>query len=268
MRSYELALRPLRETGEADSLLYSLRGDDCARLQRAPESSGGETEWAAAVHLARAHWIPDALLDGVLEPAFAAELRGRAATALAEHLQADAGDRQARFQQLRAANLPSPRLIDDHVAVRDPYADGDLVDFLRRVPYELRLHGALQRAYLRAFPQLARVRSPKEGLPPVLRGGLERAARTAVRLRRHARRVDGAYADIAPGLRAEGGGLLAVLLEERTLRRGQLRAEAVRRLVSETVRGRTAHIAALEVLLMLELFQRLFVDEEPSAGRS
>jgi hypothetical protein len=202
-------------------------------------------------------------------------LRGRAADALASRLAADEGDRQARFQQLRTSNLPSPRLIDDHFAVRDPYADAELVDFLRRLPYELRRGGRLQQAYLRDFPSLARVTSPKEGLPPILRGRLERGARRAVRLRRAAgtfadtrlpRRLGlgpGPFADIAPGLRAGNGQLLRILLEQRTLRRGQLRGEAVRRLVAETLRGRIAHIPALEALLLLELFQRLFVDGEP-----
>jgi hypothetical protein len=262
LRSYELALRSLRPG--ADSLVYCLRGDDSARLERAPECDG-EAEWAAAVHAARARFVSDRLLDEVLAPPFAAELRGRAAAALAEQLSADEGDRQARFQQLRAANLPSPRLIDDHLAVRDPYADGELTEFLRRLPYELRREGRLQHAYLRSFPSLARVASPKEGTPPFLRGSLDRAARSTIHLRRRFRRASGAFADIAPGLRARDGELLGTLLEPRTLERGQLRAEGVGRLVSHTLRGRTTYIRALEALLLLELFQRLFVDEEGAA---
>ena len=277
LRPYEFTLRSLRREENVDALLYSLRGDDLARLEAPPAAAPGEAGWAAAVHAARAYFVSDELMEELLQPSFARDLRGRAAGALAGRLAADEGDRQARFQQLRTANLPSPRLIEDHFAVRDPYGDAELGDFLRRLPYELRLGGRLQQVYLRQFPALARVRSPKEGLPPILGGRLERAALRAVKLRRAAGALadtrlpgrlglgHGPFADIAPGLRSGNGELLNILLEERTLRRGQLRAEPVRRLVNETVRGRIAHIPTLEALLMLELFQRLFVDGEPGS---
>jgi hypothetical protein len=79
--------------------------------------------------------------------------------------------------------------------------------------------------------------------------------------RRPSGRGDGAY---AADLRAAGGELLSVLLEPRTLARGQIREQAVRRLVAETLSGRAAHTKALGMLLTLELFQRQFLDGEPS----
>jgi len=56
------------------------------------------------------------------------------------------------------------------------------------------------------------------------------------------------------------GGLLALLLEPRTLERGQLREEGVRRLIDETLALRERHTMALGVLVTFELFQRQFVD--------
>jgi hypothetical protein len=57
-----------------------------------------------------------------------------------------------------------------------------------------------------------------------------------------------------------------MLFEPRTLGRGQLREEPVRRLVDETLRGRARHTQALGMLLTLELFQRQFLEgEQPTS---
>jgi hypothetical protein len=56
--------------------------------------------------------------------------------------------------------------------------------------------------------------------------------------------------------------LLGILLEPRTLARGQLREDAVRKLVEETLSGRARHTQPLGALLTFELFQRQFVDGE------
>jgi hypothetical protein len=67
--------------------------------------------------------------------------------------------------------------------------------------------------------------------------------------------------DYATDLRLEGGAeLLGILLEQRTLERGQLREDTVRELVDDTLSGRARYTKPLGALLTFELFQRQFVD--------
>jgi hypothetical protein len=70
-------------------------------------------------------------------------------------------------------------------------------------------------------------------------------------------------ADYADDLRTHGRPLLDVLLEPRTLARGQVREEGVRKLVDELLAGRRRNTRPLGMLLTLELFQRQFIDERP-----
>ena len=144
---------------------------------------------------------------------------------------------------MRRKTLPGSQLFDDDLAPRDPYDDVDLIDFCRRMPAEARRGGSLQRAYLSGFGALGLLKSPKDGMPPSLTGRRRRAAAVAVRARTAARaRVEvglgvshrpdrRGIGDYATDLRAHGADLLAVLLEPRTLSRGQVREEAVRQLV-------------------------------------
>jgi hypothetical protein len=79
--------------------------------------------------------------------------------------------------------------------------------------------------------------------------------------------------DYAADLRRGGAELLEILLEPRTIARGQLRPESMRALVSETLNGRARNTRVLGMLLTFELFQRQFIDGEglstlrPQAGR-
>jgi hypothetical protein len=155
-----------------------------------------------------------------------------------------------------------------------------LAELCAGLPYELRIDGRLQRAFLRGHPALARVATWNEGYPPSVPDRLERATRSAVRARRRA--ATRAAAHVPPGLRRfpylyfedvllAGGGALGLLLEERTLARGQLRPEGVRPLVEQTLGGRAPHVSLLGRLVRLELFQRLFVDGDgapPELGAS
>ena len=67
-------------------------------------------------------------------------------------------------------------------------------------------------------------------------------------------------ADYADDLRTHGRPLLDVLVEPRTLARGQIREEGVRKLVDELLAGRRRNTRPLGMLLTLELFQRQFID--------
>jgi hypothetical protein len=168
--------------------------------------------------------------------------------------------------QLLLRNVQAPTNFDDHLAARDPYADHALVDFCRRLPLELREHGRLQCAYLRRFPSLAVLPNANDGVPPRLRGLPETLAARASLLRAHVRAAiaqpGGGPGEYARDLRSAGGAeLLGILLERRTLERGQLREEPVRQLVAQTLSGRASHTRVLGMLLNLEFFQRRFLED-------
>jgi asparagine synthase (glutamine-hydrolysing) len=274
--AHHLALRPLRAEAGIRSLLIGFAGDVVLR--------GHEVEPAADLSaLARRQYdetalcVGDALAREVLAPQFASTLQGRARDSVLRHLAAEEGDLPARLRQFsfrhnRMRMLWGTELFADDIAPRDPFGDADLIDFCRRMPERLRLGGTLQRGYLARFPALAGLRNPKDGLAPSLTGWRRRAATEALRVRRRARRAlddtvvlssrpnRAGLADYAGELRNGSAGLLSILLEPRTLDRGQIRRAGVTRLVEETLRGRRNHARALGMLLTLELFQRQFVD--------
>lgn len=279
--THHLALRPLRSAETFETLLIGYAGDPVLRWGSVPLPAE-RSALAGAFHAQLELALPGSLAEGILVPRFAALLRGRARAALARVLEDEDGDPVSRRNQLclrqiyRRKVLPGAELFSDDLAPRDPYTDHELIEFCRRLPLRFRTDGYLQRAYLRRFPALAGVRSPKDGLPPGLSGGRRRLAAQKVRAKRRARGLaaarlgarwwprHGGLGDYSTDLRRASAGLLGMLLEPRTLARGQLRGEAVERLISETLRGRGRNAKALGMLLTLELFQRQFLDgEEP-----
>ena len=274
--AHHLALRPLREELGLREILMGFAGDVIMRGSKlAPPAE--EAAFAAAVYESIAGCVTDGLLPEVFTERFAAELRGRAREAVARHLAREDGDPVARWRQFsfrhnRPRMLWGTELFRDDLTPCDPFHDRDLVDFCRRMPEPMRLDGRLQRAYLRQFPALIAVPSPKDGLPPALVGRRRKLAAAAVKVQRRGRallearltypwrlRSEG-LGDYAHDLRLAGAELLGILLEPRTLARGQLRDEGVRRLVSETLSGRARHTRALGMLLTFELFQRQFLE--------
>jgi asparagine synthetase B (glutamine-hydrolysing) len=278
--AHHLALRPVRADHAARSLLIGTGGDPIVRRVHVPGAVGDESGFAAALHRARAQCLTDELLDALLSPAFADELRGRASASLAVHLAAEEGDRDSRGAQFIFRNnhlrkvWPAAGLFSDDLVPRDPFDDAAFVEFCRRLPTRLREGGALQMAYLRRFPALASLPSPKAGLRPRTIGWRRRLASLNVRVRRGGRRrlddllgpawwpVRGGLADYATDLRRTGADLLGILLEPRTLARGQLHEDAVRRLVADTLSGRAGATRSLGMLLTFELFQRQFLEDE------
>ena len=148
-----------------------------------------------------------------------------------------------------------------------------MIEFCRRMPERLRRDGILQRTSLDAVPLLTAFPSPKDGLPPRLQGRRRELSIRFVNARRLSRATldatvgfrwfpnRGGIGDYANDLRNNGRPLLEVLLEPRTLARGQLREEGVRKLVDELLRGRRRNTRPLGMLLTFELFQRQFIDE-------
>lgn len=282
--SHHLALRTVRHEHHVRSLLVGFAGDVVVRAGPTALSGnlgfrGGGDDPVGVIHARSAVAIDDVTFERVLTSRFASELRGRARDGLRrafERLDGPFELRRLDFaveEVYRRKILPGVELFADDVVHRDPYLDDDLVDFLARIPLQLRSGGSLQRAYLRRFRSLARVPSPKEGVAPSLEGRRRTVALAAVRSRRRVRsRADRVlrsldlvphtgYADYAAHLRGDSGArLLGVLVDERTLDRGQIRPEGIRRLVDDTVAGRASHAQVLGTLLTLELFQRQFVD--------
>jgi asparagine synthetase B (glutamine-hydrolysing) len=278
--SHPVALRRAREDGMT-ALLVGYAGDVVVRTTGLPSvadrAPGTDFVDATAASLTVA--IAPDRLERVLTRRFAAELRGRAREALSRELSSFDGPEVVRLLDFaihasyRRKVLPGVELYADDVVHRDPYVDDDLLDFLARVPLPLRLSHAIQLAYLRRFPALAKIPSPKTGVAPGLSGRRLAVARSAVRARRGLRsRTDrllrraglpprSGYSDYTSHLRGPAGlEILGVLLDERTLDRGQIDAHGVRELVEKMVAGREAHTQVLGVLLTLELFQRQLVD--------
>ena len=142
------------------------------------------------------------------------------------------------------------------------------------MPERFRRGERVQRAYLSAVPRLGDVPTTRDRLPPSVNGTRRRLALGALRAKTGLRGAtdrmlgptwwpnrDG-LGDYAADLRRGGAELLEILLEPRTIARGQLRPESVRALVSETLNGRARNTRVLGMLLTFELFQRQFIDGE------
>jgi asparagine synthetase B (glutamine-hydrolysing) len=277
LHAHHLALLGVRGETGTTSLMIGFAGDPVLRNFRGvpPE----EAPLGDALYGVLGACVGDALSAEVLQPRFAAELRGRARDELCRLIAEEEGSRAVRVRQYvwrhshRRKVLPGSELFYDELTPRDPYDDADVIELCRRLPESLREDGRLQRRLLEAHPALAALRNPKDALPPSLDGRRRTLAsfrvKAARRLRRELERRVGVHGrtslglgDYAADLRGASASLLGVLLEPRTLERGQLREAGVRRLVDETLSGRARHTRALGMLLTLELFQRQFVDGE------
>jgi asparagine synthase (glutamine-hydrolysing) len=277
--AHHLYLRPLRTDADAHAVLINYGGDDIARTVGGALQIGGESVEGDNFHRFRAQTISDALLEEIFTPQFAAQVRGLARASLRRHLDAEEGTpieqaRQVTYNARTRKIWPGAELFTDFLAPRDPYEDYDLIDRLRRMPEGFRVTGAIQKAYLRRFPELASVRNTRDEIPPGLTGRRRKVEEMRIRARRGLRRrvdarlgprwwpVRSGLGDYATDLRREGAELLETLLEPRTLARGQLREDAVRKLVDDTLSGRARYTKPLGALLTFELFQRQFVDGE------
>ena len=273
--THHLVLRSLRAEG-LRSVLISYGGDHTVRTTGGPAATGKQIE-PDLFHLQRAGCLSDEHLERLLTPSFASMLRGRAREAMAMHVAAEEGTPLERLRQLlydtESLKIhPGAELFADDLAPRDPYDDSEVVEFCRRMPERFRLGGRLQRAYLSRFPELGAIPNTKDHLRPSVNGRRRVVATKALRARQTLRagadqllgpawwRSREGLGDYATDLRAAGGDLLGLLLEPRTLERGQLRPEPVRSLVDDVLQGRARHTRLLGMLITFELFQRQFID--------
>ena len=282
--AHHLYLRPLLTKDGAGAVLINYGGDHVLRAAGGTLRARGESVEGDNFHRFRAEIISDEFLEEIFTPGFAAQVRGLARTSLRRHLDEEEGTpvqkaRHVGYNALTRKIWPGAELFTDFLAPRDPYDDHDLIERLRRMPDSFRETGAVQRAYLRRFPELAAVRNARDEIPPRLSGRRRKAEELRIRARRGIRRrmdarlgpgwwpVRSGLGDYATDLRLEGGAeLLGILLEQRTLERGQLREDTVRELVDDTLSGRARYTKPLGALLTFELFQRQFVDGDGFPG--
>lgn len=172
-------------------------------------------------------------------------------------------------QRVPRMTLNGVEVVRSMAVARLPFCDNDLVDFTLRVPPGLLYDRYLiKKAFVEAFPRLARVPYTDTGLPM-----LPCARDVLIRLDQQIRwRLRGAgltwvnepkrrpYANYNHWLRTtlrpwvEG-----LLLSERAAQRGIFNPATVRRLVDEQMAGEK-HAVKLGALLTIELWRRQFVD--------
>jgi len=192
--------------------------------------------------------------------------------ALAESKARLAANRQNHFdlrQRQRRLIVMGHEQVRSRLAVRTPFCDNDLVEFMLTVPPGYRLDRALLvETLVRTFPELTKVPYEGTGLPLTacargLRIQVERQIRWRLRaagLKWVSELEARPYADYDGWLRtALRDWMQEILLSEGALGRALFKPEAVRRLVNEQLAG-AQHAAKLGVLLSLELWQRRAMD--------
>jgi asparagine synthetase B (glutamine-hydrolysing) len=284
LHAHHLVLGSLRKSDRVDSLLIGFAGDAVLR-DYAWRDDVPDDRLAAALHEERARCISDELLEAIFLPGFGRSIRGLARESLTRVLAEEDGEQRERVRQFvwrqnqRRKVLPGSELFLDDLAARDPYADADVIELARRMPEPLRCGGRLQCTLLQRVPELGDPISPKLGFSPRLAGRRRELATHRVKVTRKTRGLLDSIVgvslwpdrrglgDYAADLRSGSAELLSIILEPRTLSRGQIREDAVRRLVDQTLSGRARNTRALGMLLTFELFQRQFLDGDGFAGR-
>lgn len=172
-------------------------------------------------------------------------------------------------QRQRRFILNGHELLRSRLAVRTPFCDKDLVDFMLTVPPGLRLERRiLVTALQRAFPELAKIPYEGTGLPLTscfrdlciradrqIRWWLRAAGLKVVPEQRHR-----PYADYNTWMRTVLRPWVEdTLLSKRALERGYFNPGYIRNLVAGHMVGAN-HARKLGVLLTLELWHQLFLD--------
>jgi asparagine synthase (glutamine-hydrolysing) len=168
---------------------------------------------------------------------------------------APAGDSLSRFMYLDTKTyLPGDILtkvdrmsMANSLEVRCPLLDQEFVGWVASLPIKYKFRGGVRKYMLKKLAE-------RLGIPPEL---LHRPKQ-------------GFSLPLVHWMRKElKDGLLAILLEPRTIQRGYFKPAAVRSIMDEHFRGRRNHTGAIWVLLMFELWQRNFLEAaSPSLRRS
>lgn len=174
-------------------------------------------------------------------------------------------------QRVPRQTLNGVEMARAHTAVRLPFADNDLVDLFLQMPPGLRYGRRVMRdAFIRQYPQLAKVPVPNNGLPMIdcgrdvylrfirlLRWHLQKAKFLGIRY--PGRRP---YKDYANWFRGPLRSWIEdTLLSQRHLQRGDYNPDAVRALVQQHMSGQQDHVIKLGNLMSIELWRQQTIDQ-------
>jgi asparagine synthase (glutamine-hydrolysing) len=172
-------------------------------------------------------------------------------------------------QRVPRHTLNGVQVVRSRAVVRLPFADNDLVDLMLQVPPGMRFQRRIMRnAFIRDFPDLARIPLPDTGLPM-----LDCARDIWIRSQRWMRWHLGKtglmrknylgrrpYKDYATWFRTDlRDWVESVLLDSRSLQRGYFQPSFVRNVVQEHMAGKD-HSIRLGAFMTVELWHRQFID--------
>lgn len=168
----------------------------------------------------------------------------------------------------RRMGLNGVEVVRSRAIVRTPYCDKDLVEFMLTVPPGLRSERyLLKKAFIQAFPNLAKVPYTETGLP-LINCARDVLIRADYLVRWHLRAVGlrwvsepkrRPYANYNAWFRTVlRSWLEEILLNKHTLQHGYFNPNYIRQLVAEHMAGAN-HTVKLGALLSLELWHRQFL---------
>jgi asparagine synthase (glutamine-hydrolysing) len=174
------------------------------------------------------------------------------------------------FRNTNSGTMLLRRGVESHA----PFFDNDVADLLLRTPHEFKFKHRLYLAVMkRACPAAAAVTWQRTGIPPSWGFAANTGAMAFHRVARAAGKKVGidpfpklAVADTAAWFRGPWrSAAAAILLDERTLSRGLVEPDAVRKLLQEHHAGAN-RTRQLGVLIAVELFCRRVLDHDTPAG--
>ena len=165
------------------------------------------------------------------------------------------------------------QFVDWYIETRHPFLDYALVDFFAfKLPPDMRLNRKFQQKAMNyCFPNLRSIQSEHDGVSPdsaMLKSLMGRVTLYAARKTRLAvERLSGGkhtlkpidYRDYGNWLRNESRSYVeAILLDEKTLKRGYFREEFIRDVLKEHMSGKRNHDQLICDLINFELMNRVF----------
>ncbi len=172
-------------------------------------------------------------------------------------------------QRVPRMTINGVQLVRGKAIVRLPYCDNDLIDFSVNLPPGYRVERYLMtKAFVRAFPELAKVPYAGTGYPLVhCRREILMRINTQTRWRLRSAGLNWVpapkkrpYADYNLWMRtALRDWVIDILLDTRSLERGYFRPEYIRKLVDDHMAGEN-HAEKLGALITLEMWHRMFID--------
>lgn len=174
-------------------------------------------------------------------------------------------------QRVPRQTLNGVEMARAHTAVRLPFADNDLVDLFLQMPPGLRYNRRVMRdAFIRQYPQLAKVPIPNNGLP-MIDCGRDVYLRFMRLLRWHLHKAKflginypgrRPYKDYANWFRGPLRSWLEdTLLSQRHLQRDGYNPDTIRALLQQHMSGQKDHVIKLGNLMAIELWRRQTIDQ-------